>query len=205
LARIRQPNVADLVPKERAALRLNREFQPVDRGGENLTVSDKPMVEEENENIATRFIEEMWNERKLEIADELFAADGVTHQLRSGEDPAGRPRSPESVKREAAAWLTAFPDLKFVLEQMIAAGDRVATLCTIRGTHTGAWMGIAPTGRKVSVPIMTIHRIADGKIAEDWVMVGSLILFQQLGLVPETQEILALAKRENSHRNAERP
>ena len=147
------------------------------------------MNEEQNKIIVTRFIEEMWNQRKLEVADELFAADCVTHQLRSGEDQAGSPRSPESVKREAAAWLAGFSDLEFVLEQMIAADDRVVSVCTMRGTHSGAWMGIGPTGRKVNVPIITIHRIADGKIAEDWVLVGSLTLFQQLGLIPQTQEI----------------
>jgi steroid delta-isomerase-like uncharacterized protein len=148
------------------------------------------MSEDDNKRIVTRFIEEMWNQRKLQVADELFAVDCVTHQLRSGEEPAGVPRSAESVKREAAAWLTGFPDLEFVLEQMVAADDRVVTHCTMHGTHSDAWMGIGPTGRKVSVPIITIHRIADAKIAEDWVLVGSLMLFQQLGLVPQTQEIL---------------
>src|SRR5438067_2254256 len=141
------------------------------------------MNEDKNKEIVRRFIEEMWNQRKLQVADELFAADCVTHQLRSGENAAGIPRSAESVKREAAAWLTGFPDLKFILEQMIAAGERVVSHCTMRGTHSGAWMGISPTGRNVSVPIITIHRIADGKIAEDWVLVGSLMLFQQLGLI----------------------
>jgi steroid delta-isomerase-like uncharacterized protein len=140
------------------------------------------MNEEQNKKIVKRFIEEMWNQRKLEVADELLAADCVTHQLRSGEDPAGVPRSPESVKREVATWLTGFPDLEFVLEQIIAAGDRVASHCTMRGTHTGAWMGISPTGRKLSFPIITIHRIADGKIAENWVLVGSLMFFSNSGL-----------------------
>ncbi len=152
------------------------------------------MNEKENKKIVRRFIDEMWNHRKLQVADELFAGNCVTHQLRSGEDSAGVPRSPDSVKREAAAWLTGFPDLEFVLEQMLAAGDRVMSYCTMRGTHSGAWMGIGPTGRKVSIPIITIHRIKDGKIAEDWVLVGSLILFQQLGLVPQTQEIFRRSK-----------
>jgi predicted ester cyclase len=155
------------------------------------------MNEDENKRIVTRFIEEMWNQRKLQVADELFAANCVTHQLRSGEDPAGVARSAESVKREAATWLMGFPDLEFVLEQMIAAGDRVVSHCTMRGTHTGAWLGIGPTGRKVSLPIITIHRIADEKIAEDWVLVGSLMLFQQLGFVPQTQEIFAAAKSDD--------
>jgi predicted ester cyclase len=147
------------------------------------------MNEKENKKIVRRFINELWNQRKLQVADELVAGNCVTHQLRSGEDSVGVPRSPDSVKREAAVWLAGFPDLEFVLEQMIAAGDRVMSYCTMHGTHSGAWMGIGPTGRKVSIPIITIHRIEDGKIAEDWVLVGSLILFQQLGLVPQTQEI----------------
>lgn len=153
------------------------------------------MTEEENKGIVRRFIEEMWNQRKLEIADELFAPNCVTHQLRSGEDPAGRPRSAESVKEEAAAWLTGFADLKLVLEQMVAARDRVVSYCTMSGTHTGRWMGLDPTGRKVSIPIVTIHRIAEGKIAEDWVLVGSLMLFQQLGLVAQTPEIFAVTNQ----------
>jgi predicted ester cyclase len=152
------------------------------------------MNEEQNKKIVARFIEEMWNQRNLQAADELFAGNCVTHQLRSGEDSAGAPRSPDSVKQEAAAWLKGFPDLLFVLEQMIAAGDRVMSYCTMRGTHSGAWMGIGPTERKVSIPIITIHRIKDGKIAEDWVLVGSLMLFQQLGLVPQTQEIFGALK-----------
>ena len=152
------------------------------------------MNEEQNKIIVKRFIDEMWNQGKLQLADELFAADCVTHQLRTGESTAGTPRSAESVKREATAWLTGFPDLEFVLEQVIAAGDRVVSQCTMRGTHTGVWMGVPPAGTKVSVPIITIHRIAGAKIAEDWVLVGSLMLFQQLGFIPETQAILAGAQ-----------
>ena len=104
------------------------------------------MNEDENKKIVNRFIAEMWNQRKLEVADELFAADCVTHQLRSGEDPSGSPRSAESVKREAAAWLTGFPDLEFVLEQMVAAGDRVVSQCTMRTPVLG-WESARPEGR----------------------------------------------------------
>jgi steroid delta-isomerase-like uncharacterized protein len=149
--------------------------------------------EEQNKVIVRRFIEEMWNQRKLHLADELFASDCITHQLRSEEDAVGMPRSPESVKREAAAWLSGFPDLKFVLEKIIAAEDQVVTLCTMRGTHSGTWMGVPATGRKVSVPIITIHRMASGRIVEDWVLVGSLLLFQQLGVIPATQTLVARA------------
>jgi predicted ester cyclase len=149
------------------------------------------MSEEQNKMVVKRFIEEMWNQRKLNLADELIAPDCVTHQLRSVEDAVGMPCSPDSVKREATAWLAGFPDLEFVLEQMISAGDRVVIHCTMYGTHSGVWMGIAATGKTVRVPIITIHRIAGGKIVEDWVLVGSLSLFQQLGLVSPTEAIVA--------------
>jgi steroid delta-isomerase-like uncharacterized protein len=154
----------------------------------------RSVSEEKNKTIVRRFIEEFWNQRKLHLAGELFAPECITHQLRSEEDAVGTPRSPESVKREAAAWLSGFPDLKFVLEKIIAAEDQVVTHCTMRGTHSGEWMGVPATGKKVSVPIITIHRIAGGKIAEDWVLVGSLLLFQQLGVVPATQALLGPAR-----------
>jgi len=152
------------------------------------------MSEEQNKVIVKKFIEEMWNERKLDLADELFATNCITHQLRSGEGDSGMPRSADSLRSEASAWLSGFPDLKFNLEQMIAADDRVVTCCMMRGTHTGLWMGLSPTGKQINVPIITIHRIAGSKIVEDWVLVGSLALFQQLGLVPETEAILARGK-----------
>ena len=148
------------------------------------------MNEEQNKAVVRRFIEEMWNQRKLEVADELFAQNCVTHQLREGEDRRGAPRSPDLVKREAAGWFSAFPDLKFDVEQMIAAGDLVVSRYTIRGTHTGPWLGVPPTGNTVAVPMMTIHRIGQGKIVEDWVLVGTLTLLQQLGLLPATAQII---------------
>lgn len=153
------------------------------------------MNEERNKAVVKRFIERMWNQRQLELADELFAADCVTHQLRTGADSSGAPRPPASVKAEAAAWFAAFPDLRFNVEQMFAANDHVITRYTMLGTQTGPWMGLAPTGKKVSVPMMTIHRVRDGKIVEDWVLVGSLTLFQQLGVLPETPLIIAQAAR----------
>jgi len=148
------------------------------------------MNEEDNKAVVKRFIEQMWNQRQLELADELFALDCVTHQLR-GADSSGAPRPPESIKAEASAWFAAFPDLRFEIEQMFAADDHVTTRFTMRGTHTGAWMGLGPTGKKVTVPMITIHRIRDGKIVEDWVLVGSLTLFQQLGVLPDTPQIIS--------------
>ena len=144
--------------------------------------------------LARRFIEELWNERRMEVADELFAPDCVTHQLRSGAEDVPAPRTPELVKQHVAAWLASFPDLRFEIEQMIAEDDLVATRCTMRGTHTGAWLGVAPTNREVSVRMFITHRVAGGQIVEDWVLIESFGLFQQLGLVPPREELLPTAK-----------
>lgn len=103
------------------------------------------------------------------------------------------PRTPAMIREHVAAWLDGFPDLHFTVEQIFAEGDRVVTHCRMRGTHTGAWQGIAATGREVSLPMIVIQRIAEGKIAEDWVLVESLGFYQQLGLLPATEEILARA------------
>ncbi len=140
--------------------------------------------------IIKRFVEELWNARRLDVADEIFSEDCVTHQLRSGvlADPAHR--GPGRMKEHVSGWLVSFPDLRFNVEQMIAEADRVVTQLVMEGTHQGIWMGISPTGKRLQIRMITIHRIANGKIAEDWVLVESLGLFQQLGAVPDTAELI---------------
>jgi steroid delta-isomerase-like uncharacterized protein len=153
------------------------------------------MSTEQSKAIVTRFYDELWNKRNVSVADEIFAADCVTHQLQSGVEPVGVARGPEAVKHHVAEWLAGFPDLHFSVEQMVTEDDRVVSQSVMRGVHTGVWHGIAPSGKEVSVRMFVTHRIEDGKIAEDWVLVEALGFFQQLGLVPTTQEIMAEAAR----------
>src|SRR5687767_13183488 len=148
---------------------------------------------EQNKAVVLRFYDELWNERNLSVADEIFAADCVTHQLQSGAAVEGTPRSPEAVKHHIGEWLDGFPDLRFSVEQTLAEEDHVMTRSTMHGTHTGSWLGIAPTGKPVSIRMFVVHRIVNGKIAEDWVLVETLGFFQQLEIVPATEEILANA------------
>jgi predicted ester cyclase len=89
--------------------------------------------------------------------------------------------------------LSGFPDLSFTVEQMIAAGDTVVTRSVMNGTHQGRWLGVAPTGKRVSIRMIVIQRLAGEKIVEDWVLVESLGLLQQLELIPPTEEILMQA------------
>src|SRR5919106_4785825 len=133
---------------------------------------------EQNKAVVLRFYEELWNARTLSVADEIFAADCVTHQLQSGAAPEGTPRNPEAVKHHVAEWLAGFPDLRFSVEQMLAEGDLVMTRSTMHGTHTGSWLGIGPTGKQVSIRMFVVHRIVNAKIAEDWVLVEALGFLQ---------------------------
>ena len=145
----------------------------------------------DNKHIVTRFVEELWNERKLEIADTIFDEDCHTHQLQSGAPVIAAPRGPAEVKAHVTSWLSGFPDLKFRAEQMFADGDRVLSQLAMDGTQTGEWMGIPPTGKRVNIRMITIHRIREGKIIEDWVLVETLGLLQQLGALPPTGDILS--------------
>ena len=79
---------------------------------------------------------------------------------------------------------TAFPDLHFTLEEVIAEDDKVMTRALLRGTHRGEYLGIAPTGKPVAVMGMVVLRIAQGKFQEGWLMMDNLGLLQQLGMVP---------------------
>ena len=145
---------------------------------------------EEAKDIIRRFVEELWNARQLDVADEIFSEECVTHQLHSGvlAEPAWR--GPQAMKEHVSGWLMSFPDLHFNVEQMVAERDRVVSQLVMEGTHQGTWMGILPTGKRLQIRMITIHRIANNKIEEDWVLVESLGLFQQLGAVRDTAELI---------------
>lgn len=116
----------------------------------------------------------------LTALDNLFAPTFVRH------DPnAAAINSLEDLKRHLRLVYTATPDLRHTIEDMVAEGDRVAIRLTARGTHTGEFMGIPPTGKTVTVTGTGICRIADGKIQEDWFNSDALGLLQQLGVIPK--------------------
>src|SRR5215470_14477071 len=115
--------------------------------------------------VSRRFFEEVWNARRLEVADEIVAADCITRQLRSSDGPMpSASRGPDALKEHIRSWLTAFPDLMWQIEAVVTQGDRVVTWAIARGTHEGQWLGIAPTGRRVAIQCVVLHRVADGRI-----------------------------------------
>jgi len=151
------------------------------------------MAAEQNCSVVQRFVEELWNQRNLSVADEIFSPDCITHQLHSGSALTSAPRDPETVKIHVSEWLKAFPDLHFSIEQIFAQADRVVSQLLMQGTHSGPWLGIKPANKQVSIRMITIHRIVAGMIVEDWVLVESMGFFQQLGVIPATTDLLARA------------
>jgi steroid delta-isomerase-like uncharacterized protein len=137
------------------------------------------MSTEENKALARRVIEQMFNEGNLDVADELLALDYVDHDPTLPEDVHG----PEGFKEYVGMYRSAFPDLHVQIEDQIAEGDRVATRWTGTGTHDGELAGIAPTGKRVTVPGMEIVRIANGKLVEGWEGYDSGTLMRQLGVM----------------------
>lgn len=129
-----------------------------------------------NKTLLQRFFEEIYNQGNLTAADELVAADYISHNPAPGEAP-GR----EGLKAFVAYLRRALADLHVTIEAQVAEGDRVATRYTIRGRQEGEFAGIPPTGKLVTITATSMHRIEDGQIRESWLNWDTLGLIQQLG------------------------
>jgi steroid delta-isomerase-like uncharacterized protein len=137
-----------------------------------------------NKTLARRIWDDVFNNRNLGVADELVAPDAVNHEA----GPGASSRGPESLKA-AVTWLaTAFPDVHMAIDDMLAEGDKVVVQTTMSGTHQGAFMGIAPTGRRVAQRQVHFLRIKDGKAVEHWAVRDDLAFVQQLGAAPGPSE-----------------
>jgi len=131
-----------------------------------------------NKDVVLRLYREVWNERKIELVDQLISK---SHALN---DPSvsGAAVGPEAYKRQVKRFLAAFPDLRFDVEETINEKDKLVAAWTISGTHQGEFYGVAATGKRVSVNGITINQIANGKIIESTVVWDGLGLLQQLGV-----------------------
>ena len=136
------------------------------------------MSVEENKAIERRFWEEIYNGRNVDLIDELFATNYVLHG--SG----GQDLNAEGTKQMLSMYFNAFPDLHGTIEDLFAAGDRVATRSIMRGTHRGEMMGIPPTEKSIAVALLSIDRIVDGKFVESWHLTDQVLMLQQLGVMP---------------------
>ncbi|MGA8214428.1 MAG: ester cyclase [Candidatus Sulfotelmatobacter sp.] len=114
-----------------------------------------------NKAVAARVFEEIFNQGKFQVADEIYASDFVNHGLHRNAD---LQEDQAAVRAEKKA----FPDLKMTVELMVAEGDLVTVVWTFRGTNTAAGYGLPPTGARIELRGITVWRIVDGKIREEW-------------------------------------
>jgi predicted ester cyclase len=137
-------------------------------------------TEAENKAVFRRGYEELLNRGNLFVADELIAPEFINHEA-----PPGKDRGPESMRWLATMLRTAFPDLHFAIEELVAEGDTVAGRLTMSGTQEGPLMGTPPTGRAVRQDHMHFVRFRDGKAVEHWGVRDELGMMQQMGVMPE--------------------
>ena len=134
----------------------------------------------QNKAAMRRIYEEFWNQGNFENIDEIVSPDYVGYLPTPPDAPSGR---------DGLVWLiqtyrAAFPDIHVQLEDQIAEGDKVMTHITIRGTHQGQFMHIAPTNKKISLEAFVFTRFANGRNVEGRVGMDRLALLQQLGAIP---------------------
>jgi steroid delta-isomerase-like uncharacterized protein len=115
-----------------------------------------------NKALVRRIYEEIWNQGKPALAAEIFA-------------------HPEGVERFVSQFLLSFPDLQHTIAEMLADGDRVAVSFSAQGTHTGAWIHFAPTGKSIQYTGVTWAHIVDGKITEHYTWWDKAGLIEQIG------------------------
>jgi steroid delta-isomerase-like uncharacterized protein len=133
-------------------------------------------LHEQNKAIAKRAFEELLSKGRFELAEQLYAKDFVNHGLH-------RDISLDEDQAALKGWHEAFPDLAIVPEKLMAEGDLVTVYWIARGTNTGTGNGLPATGKKVEQAGITIWRIVNGKIKEEWSAFDQLSLMQQLGLL----------------------
>lgn len=132
-----------------------------------------------NKAIVRQSYEEMFNQGNTAAVDKYVAPNYVEHQTMPGMPP-----GPEGLRRTITMLRQAFPDLHITVDDVIAEGDKVVARVTVRGTQKGEFMGVAPTGKAITMTGIDILRFEGGKVVEHWGNEDDLGLMQQLGALP---------------------
>jgi predicted ester cyclase len=134
---------------------------------------------EKNKAVAHRVFDEIFNQGRFEVADEIYARNFVNHGIH-------RDAGLKEDQDAARGWKLAFPDLRMTVLKEIAEGDLVTVLYSVTGTNTGEGNGLPATGRKIEGRGITIWRIVNGQITEEWSEFDQLRFMKELGLLPES-------------------
>ena len=135
---------------------------------------------EQNKALMEKFYNEAVNQGNLELVDELLADNFVEHEAIPG-----AAQGKQAAKDYFVMFRQGFPDMKFTINDMVSSGDKVWTLVTITGTHSGPFMDMPATGKKISIKGVDIVRFANGQAVEHWGVTDTATMMQQLGMLPE--------------------
>jgi steroid delta-isomerase-like uncharacterized protein len=135
-------------------------------------MSDRHLV------VLLRLVEEGFNTGRFDRLHEIFHPDVVTH------GPVPVEPGIEGLRASFEAVHAAFPDSHAEIDDFVDAGDRIYRRWTVTGTHTGEWLGIPPTGRRIEVQGVDIERFEGDLIIEHWNIWDRLTMLEQLGLAP---------------------
>ncbi len=134
---------------------------------------------EQNKSIVRRWVEDGWNKQNTALIDELYTPNFYQHET-GPETVTNR----EALKPFVAGYLSAFPDLHFTIEDLIAEGDKVTWRFKATGTNKGSLMGAPASGKAATITGIIIFRLEDSRMAEAWLNLDVLGLLQQVGLMP---------------------
>ncbi len=141
---------------------------------------------EQNNQIAEKFFNSVWNKGDFSVLDTLIAPDAEDHSTVGGKPKTEKGSA--SFRAIVTMFRSAMPDIHLNIDDEVYAGDKVVHRWTLNGTDTGGVMGMPPSGKKLTFTGTTIVRMRDGKIVERWANVDELGLLQQLGVVPMPQQ-----------------
>lgn len=131
---------------------------------------------ERNKGLVRHMNDEVWNKGNLDILDELYSPDFVRHFLPDGSESSGIDSLREHVRRHREA----FPDWREEIQRIVAERDLVVIHFVSTGTNEGSWLGNPPTGKKIQINEVSILRVEDGRIAEQWLLPDLFSIQQQL-------------------------
>jgi len=137
------------------------------------------MSEQDNKAVARRYYEEVLNQRKVDLLDEVAAEDYVEHDPFPGQ---GNGRA--DLKARVQLLQDAFDPLEFTIKDIIAEDDKVVVRWKNAGNNSGSFLGMPPTNKDISIAGIDIHVVRDGRLAEHWHVVDQLTQLQQMGLIP---------------------
>ena len=143
------------------------------------------MTESENKALIRRWFNEVWNQGRQDLIDQLRAPDAIANGLGESDKQV---KGPAAFKTYFSRMRAALSDLRVKIDDILAEEDKVAVRLSIEGRHSGEGLGLPPTGRRVYFTGMAVIRIADGKIVEAWNNLDYLQLLIQIGAVPTNAE-----------------